>query len=95
MELTIECPVDFQGSITGDITSRRGIIMSTEMVGNTTEITAKVPLAEIFGYSTDLRSMTQGQGTFSMEFHMYRRVPASIQEKILDAKRKAQLVAAR
>ena len=95
MELTIECPVDFQGSITGDITSRRGIIMSTEMVGNTAEITSKVPLAEIFGYSTDLRSMTQGQGTFSMEFHMYRRVPASIQEKILDAKRKAQLVAAR
>jgi elongation factor G len=58
-------------------------------------IEAEVPLAELFGYSTDLRSMTQGQGTFSMEFSKYRRVPASIQEEVVAAKKKADLVGAK
>ena len=62
--------------MTGELTSRRGMIMATEMQGNIAMIEGEVPLAEMFGYSTDLRSMTQGQGTFTMEFSKYRRVPA-------------------
>ena len=54
-----------------------------------------MPLAETFGYSTDLRSMTQGQGTFTMEFSKYRRVPSSIQEEIIAEKKKRQLVGAK
>jgi len=93
MKVEIETPSEFQGSVTGDVSSRRGIVMSTEMVGNLAKIEAEVPLASTFGYSTDLRSMTQGQGTFTMEFAMHRRVPAKIQEEIV-AERKAPLVGA-
>lgn len=89
MKLEAEVPPDFQGPVTGELTSRRGIIVSTDMAGDTAVIIAEVPLAETFGYSTDLRSMTQGQGTFSMEFSHYRQVPSNIQEKIL-ADRKAE-----
>ncbi len=89
MKLEAEVPPDFQGPVTGELTSRRGIIVSTDMAGDTAIIIAQVPLAETFGYSTDLRSMTQGQGTFSMEFDHYRQVPSSIQEKIV-AERKAE-----
>ena len=58
-------------------------------------IEGEVPLSETFGYSTDLRSMTQGQGTFTMEFAKYRRVPSNIQEDIVAAKKKQQLVDAK
>jgi elongation factor G len=99
MKLEVEVPPDFQGPVAGELTSRRGIIASTEMTGDTATIIAEVPLAETFGYSTDLRSMTQGQGTFSMEFARYRQVPSSIQEVIMAAKRaekeKKQLVGAK
>ncbi len=94
MTLEIECPSDFQGSVVGDVASRRGIVSSTEAQGNTTVIIAEVPLAETFGYSTDLRSMTQGQGTFQMELARYKRVPASLQEEII-AEKKKQLVGAK
>ena len=92
MKVEIESPANFQGSIAGDLTGRRGIILSTEFDGNATVILAELPLAETFGYSTDLRSMTQGQGTFSMEFHRYRRVPVSIQEDVVSRKKKAEAV---
>jgi elongation factor G len=94
MKLEVEVPVNFQGSVTGELTSRRGMIVSSEVQGNLAVIEAEVPLAETFGYSTDLRSMTQGQGTFTMEFSRYKRVPASIQEEIL-AEKKKQLVGAK
>ncbi|HEY4313128.1 MAG TPA: elongation factor G [Pirellulales bacterium] len=94
MKLEVEVPVTFQGSVTGELTSRRGMIVSSEVQGNLAVIEAEVPLAETFGYSTDLRSMTQGQGTFTMEFSRYKRVPASIQEEIL-AEKKKQLVGAK
>jgi elongation factor G len=93
MKLEIECPEQFQGSITGDITSRRGMIVHSEMRDGTAHIVAEVPLAETFGYATDIRSMTQGQGTFTMELLTYRKVPASIQEEII-AEKKKQLVGA-
>jgi elongation factor G len=94
MKIEIEVPTSFQGSVVGDLTSRRGMIVATEMKGNTATIEGEIPLAETFGYSTDLRSMTQGQGTFTMEFAKYRRVPSNIQLEVI-AERKAQLIGAK
>jgi len=95
MKIEIECPTQFQGSVAGELASRRGLVQSTDMQGANAVILGEVPLAETFGYSTDLRSMTQGQGTFTMEFACYRRVPKSIQEEVIEAKKKQQLVGAR
>jgi elongation factor G len=94
MKVEIEVPASYQGAVAGELTSRRGMIVATEMQGNTAVIEGEVPLAETFGYSTDLRSMTQGQGTFTMEFSKYRRVPKTIQEEII-AEKKKQLVGAK
>jgi elongation factor G len=88
MKIEIEVPTQFQGAVAGELTSRRGMIIATEIRGNTATIEGEVPLAETFGYSTDLRSMTQGQGTFTMEFSKYRRVPKSIQEEIILERKK-------
>ena len=97
MTVEIEVPESFQGGVVGDVTSRRGIIESTDATpdGNSV-IVSEVPLNETFGYATDLRSMSQGQGTFTMELRGYRRVPSSIQEDIIEErkKQKAQLVGA-
>jgi len=90
MLMELELPEQFQGTVVGNISSRRGIVMSTDMVNGVTKIIAEVPLAETFGYSTDLRSMTQGQGTFTMELAKYRPVPGNIQADII-AERKAEL----
>jgi elongation factor G len=95
MKLEVEVPTTYQGSVTGELNSRRGMIVSTDMQGSMAKIEAEVPLAETFGYSTDLRSMTQGQGTFTMEFSKYRRVPASIQETVIAEKKKQALVGAK
>jgi elongation factor G len=94
MKIEIECPESYQGPVVGDITSRRGIIHATDMAEGNATIVAEVPLAETFGYATDLRSMTQGKGTFTMEVAGYKRVPMSIQEEIV-ADKKKQLVGAR
>ncbi|HZZ72510.1 MAG TPA: elongation factor G [Pirellulales bacterium] len=93
MKVEVEVPTQFQGPVAGELTSRRGMIVQSDVHGNTAIIEAEVPLAETFGYSTDLRSMTQGQGTFTMEFSKYRRVPQSIQTEVI-AEKKKQLVAA-
>jgi elongation factor G len=93
MKIEIECPERFQGAVTGDLTSRRGMVTGSDIEGNTAKLQAEVPLAETFGYSTDIRSMTQGQGTFTMELGRYAKVPASIQEEII-AEKKKQLAAA-
>jgi len=90
MLVEIECPENFQGSVVGNVSSRRGIVTSTDVLNGVCNILAEVPLAETFGYSTDLRSMTQGQGTFTMELAKYKPVPASIQIEIV-AERKAEL----
>ena len=95
MKVEIECPENFQGPITGDLISRRGMIVNTDMRDGITNIVAEVPLAETFGYATDIRSMSQGQGTFTMELACYRKVPASVQEEIVaDKKKDKQLVGA-
>jgi elongation factor G len=95
MKVEIEAPEAYQGPVTGDVSSRRGIITSTGIVEGISRIEAEVPLAETFGYATDLRSMTQGQGTFTMELACYRRVPPSIQEEIIARKKEGLLVGAR
>ena len=73
----------------GNLTSRRGLIASTEVNGATARIEGEVPLAETFGYSTDLRSMTQGQGTFTMEFARYKRLPASLEKEVIADRKRA------
>lgn len=83
MKIEIECPSNFQGGVVGDLNQRRGMITVTETIGQSTRIEGEIPLAETFGYATNLRSMTQGQGTFSMEFLKYKRVPTAIQEEII------------
>jgi elongation factor G len=90
MKIEIECPGQFQGTVVGDLISRRGMVMSTEADGPLTRIEGEVPLATTFGYSTDLRSMTQGQGTFTMEFSRYKALPAALEKEVI-AERKAQL----
>ena len=88
VRVEVETPSEFQGGIVGDLSSRRGLVFGTELKQNTVTITAEVPLANMFGYATDLRSATQGKGTFSMEFACYRRVPQQVQEEIVVQHRK-------
>ncbi len=90
MKLEIESPDEFQGPITGHLSSKRGIITSSEVREGTVYVLAEVPLAEMFDYANELRSMTQGKGGFSMEFLKYKQVPKSIQEEVV-AKRREEL----
>ncbi len=90
MKVEVEVPTEFRGSVTGDLASRRGMVTSADLRGTDTVVVAEVPLANMFGYSTDLRSMTQGKGTFSMEFLEYRRVPQAIQDEVV-ARQKAEM----
>jgi len=76
-------PDDYMGDVMGDLSSRRGRIEGMEANGNAQNIKAQVPLSEMFGYSTDLRSRTQGRATYSMQFHSYQQVPAVVAEEII------------
>ena len=89
MKIEIDCPTEFQGNVTGDFTSRRGMITLAENDGPACRLEGEIPLAEMFGYSTVLRGLTRGQGTFSMVFYTYRRVPVAIQEKIVKEAKEA------
>src|SRR3990167_5424468 len=91
MKVEIEVPSQYQGPVAGELTSRRGRIVSTEVKGAFATIEGEVPLAETFGYSTDLRSMTQGQGTFTLEFARYKRLPPSIQREVIAERKKNAL----
>ena len=86
MKVEIEIPDEFTGTIIGDISRRRGRVEGQEPVGNTGNVIVRalVPLANMFGYATDLRSNTQGRGTFSMEFKCYEQVPANIEKEIIE-----------
>ena len=90
MKVEVETPSEFQGSVQGDLSSRRGILSGSDMRDDYTIIQSEVPLAEMFGYSTELRSMTQGKAGFSMEFSKYRAVPNSIQESLASKYREEQ-----
>ncbi len=82
MKVVVEGPTEFQGNIFGSINQRRGIIVSSTEDGNTSIIEAEVPLSEMFGYSTNLRSLTQGKAEYTMELSKYNRVPTSISEEL-------------
>jgi elongation factor G len=94
MKIEIECPTQYQGSVVGNLTSRRGMVLATEISGAEAKIEGEVPLAETFGYSTDLRSMTQGQGTFTLEFSKYRRLPRALEEDVIAERKKMALAGA-
>ena len=87
MKVEITTPEDYLGDVIGDVNSRRGRIEGMEEVGNGRLVKSYVPLAEMFGYSTDLRSKTQGRGNYSMFFDHYETVPKNVQEKVLKAGR--------
>jgi len=82
MKLEVSAPEEFQGTVIGQINQRRGLIIGTESDAGYVTIESEVPLSEMFGYSTDLRSVTQGKGEFSMEFAKYSQVPKSIQDEM-------------
>ncbi len=83
MKVEVEVPEDFLGSIIGDLSSRRGQVEGQSIDDGLSKVQAKVPLAEMFGYATQLRSMTQGRGIFSMEFSTYEEVPRNVSEAII------------
>ncbi len=88
MKVEVTTPEDYMGDVIGDINSRRGRIEGMDDIGGGKMIRGYVPLAEMFGYATDLRSRTQGRGNYSMFFEKYEQVPKSVQEKVLAAKAK-------
>ena len=92
MSVEVETPLECQGPIVGDLNSRRGIIMATENMKNHCVIRAEVPLANMFGYATIIRSLSKGMATFSMEMSRYARVPTRLAEEII-ANRRAQKAA--
>ncbi len=83
MAVEIETPEEYMGFVMGDIPSRRGMIQGQEKRGNATVISARVPLSNMFGYATDLRSGTQGRAVYTMQFDSYEPVPKSVQEEII------------
>jgi elongation factor G len=83
MAVEIVTPEEYMGDVIGDVTSRRGRVQNMEARGNAQVINCKVPLAEMFGYATDLRSATQGRATYSMQFDNYEQAPKSICEEVV------------
>ena len=83
MKVVVIVPEEYMGDVIGDLNSRRGMIQGMEAITGAQEITAMVPLAEMFGYATDLRSRTQGRGQYSMEPSHYAELPKSIAETII------------
>ncbi|MDM8551674.1 elongation factor G [Desulfobacterales bacterium HSG2] len=83
MKVVVETPTEFQGSVMGSLNQRRGMIVSSQDEGVMCVIEAQIPLAEMFGYSTVLRSLTQGKAQFTMEFAAYKRVPKGIAEELV------------
>ena len=89
MKVQVELPDDYLGTVMGNLTSRRGVLQGTESRNGAVIINAEVPLSEMFGYATALRSSTQGRGVFSMEFSHYAEVPKSIAEKVVGERTKS------
>jgi elongation factor G len=83
MAVEVVTPEDYMGDVIGDLNSRRGQVEGMEQRGSSNAVTAKVPLAEMFGYVGDLRSRTQGRATYTMQFDSYQQVPESIAEEII------------
>ena len=91
MKVEVSAPEEFQGSVIGQLNQRRGQITGAQTVEGYVTVESLVPLTEMFGYSTDLRSATQGKGEFTMEFAVYKEVPKNIQEQLItEYKKKAK-----
>ena len=86
MKVEVTMPEEYMGDVIGDINSRRGRIESMEDIGGGKQVNGFVPLSEMFGYATDLRSRTQGRGNYSMFFERYEPVPKNVSAKILGLK---------
>ena len=86
MKVEVTMPEEYMGDVIGDINSRRGRVEGMDDLGGGKIVRGFVPLSEMFGYSTDLRSRTQGRGNYSMFFESYEQVPKSVQEKVLSTK---------
>ena len=82
MKVDIEVPEEFMGDVIGDVSSRRGRVEKMETEKGVSYVATFVPLANMFGYATDIRNKTKGQGTFTMEFHAYEEVPPNIATEI-------------
>ncbi|UCF10502.1 MAG: elongation factor G [Candidatus Bipolaricaulota bacterium] len=89
MSVEVTAPEDQTGAITGSLCSKRGKVLGMDSKGGATVLTGRVPLAEMFGYASELRNLTSGRGTFTMHFEHYEAVPFSIAEKIVEERRKA------
>ena len=83
MSVEVVCPEQYLGDVVGDVNSKRGQVLSSEQRGNNQVVDAVVPLSDMFGYSTDLRSRTQGRATYTMQFNSYQAMPGSLQEEII------------
>jgi elongation factor G len=93
MKVVVETPSDFQGPVMGSLNQRRGMIVGAQDDGPMCTIEAQIPLSEMFGYATALRSMTQGQAQFTMEFSSYKQVPKPIAEELLKKAQEKKRVA--
>jgi elongation factor G len=83
MKVVVETPTDFQGAVMSTLNQRRGMIVGSQDEGPFSVIEAQVPLAEMFGYSTNLRSVTKGRAQFTMEFLTYKQLPQSIADELM------------
>ena len=88
MKVSVMCPIEFQGTVMGNLNKRRALILDSETQEDSLVMTAEVPLNAMFGYSTDLRSLTQGKGEFSMEYKTHRPVLPNIQSELIDQHKK-------
>ena len=86
-DVEVVTPEEYMGDVIGDLSSRRGRIEKMDQRGSDRIVRAQVPLAEMFGYATELRSRTQGRATYTMQFNSYREVPKSVQEEVVAAVR--------
>ena len=87
MEVEVVTPDEYMGSVVGDLSARRGKVDETGQRGTSRTVKAQVPLAEMFGYATDLRSLSQGRATYTMQFHSYQDVPTNIAEEVVASRR--------
>ena len=90
MKVSVIAPDDYLGTVIGDLTARRGQILGQEARPGAQQVDALVPLANMFGYATDLRSSTQGRGQYTMEPHSYCELPKSLRDKIVETRTKGQ-----
>jgi len=90
MSVEVTAPEDYTGAVTGSLAGKRGKIVSMETKGNAAILRARVPLAEMFGYASELRNITSGRGNFTMHFEHYETVPYGLAEEIVEARRKAK-----